>query len=133
MQRVFLDANVLFSAVYREQAGLLQLWRLAGVELMTSDYAAQEAAANLTDPAQRNRLTKLLKTLTIISHPREMPSLPAGVHLPEKDAPILQAAMTGGAAILLTGDKTHFGRYFGKTVGGIRILSPGDFLRERGR
>lgn len=131
MQRVFLDANVLFSAAYREQAGLLRLWRLAGVELMTSDYAAQEAAANLTDPAQRHRLTKLLKTLAIIPHSRGMPSLPSGVHLPEKDAPILQAAMDGGAAILLTGDISHFGRYFGKTVGGVRILLPGDFLRER--
>ena len=131
MQRVFLDANVLFSAAYREQAGLLRLWRLASVELMTSDYAAQEAAANLTDPAQRKRLTNLLKTLVIIPHPRVMSSLPAGVHLPGKDAPILQAAMTVGAAILLTGDKTHFGRYFGKNIGGVRILPPGDFLRER--
>jgi len=131
MQRVFLDANVLFSAVYREQAGLLRLWRLTGVELMTSDYAAQEAAGNLTDPAQRSRLTKLLKTLAIIPHSCGMPSLPAGVHLPEKDIPILQAALAVGAAILLTGDVIHFGRYFGKTVGGIRIMPPGDFLRER--
>jgi len=131
MQRVFLDANVLFSAAYREQAGLLRLWRLAGVELMTSDYAAQEAEANLTDPAQRNKLMKILKTMTIIPHPRRMLSLPAGVHLPEKDAPIMQAALAGGAAILLTGDVTHFGRYFWKNVGGVRILPPGDFLRER--
>ena len=130
MQRVFLDANVLFSAAYRAQAGLLRLWRLAGVELMTSDYAVQEAVANLTDSAQRNRLTKLLKTLAIIPHPRVMPSLPAGVHLPEKDVPILQAALAVGAAVLLTGDKTHFGRYFGKKIGGVRILPPGDFLRE---
>ncbi|MDD5679460.1 MAG: PIN domain-containing protein [Kiritimatiellae bacterium] len=131
MQRVFLDANVLFSAAYREQAGLLRLWRLAGVELMTSDYAAQEAAANLIDPAQRNRLANLLKTMVLMLHTPGMPPLPAGVRLPEKDAPILQAALAAGAAILLTGDITHFGRYFGKTVGGVRILSPGDFLRER--
>ena len=131
MRRVFLDANVLFSAAYREQSGLLRLWRIAGVELMTSDYAAQEATANLADPAQRNRLVKLLKTLTIISHSRGMPSLPSGVHLPGKDAPILQAAMVASAEILLTGDKTHFGRYFGKNVGGVRIMPPGDFLCER--
>lgn len=131
MRRVFLDANILFSAVYREQAGLLRLWRVAGVELVTSDYAAQEASANLTDPEQRNRLVKLLKTLAIIPHPCMMPPLPAGVRLLGKDAPILQAAMAAGAAILLTGDKTHFGRYFGKTAGGVRILPPGDFLRER--
>ena len=131
MQRVFLDANVLFSAAYREQAGLLRLWRLADVELVTSDYAAQEATANMTDSMQRKRLMKLLKTLAIIPYSHAMPSLPSGVHLPEKDVPILQAALAAGVTILLTGDITHFGRYFGKTVGGVRILPPGDFLRER--
>jgi len=131
MQRVFLDANIIFSAAYREQAGLLRLWRLAGVELMTSDYAAQEAAANLTEPAQRSRLAKLLKTLAIVPHARVMPPLPPGIHLPKKDEPILQAAMAVGAAILLTGDMAHFGRYFGKTAGSVRIMPPGDFLRER--
>ncbi len=130
MHRVFLDANVLFSAAYCEQAGLLRLWSLDGVELITSDYAAQEATANLTDPAQHNRLMRLLKALAIIPHPRGMPPLPIGVHLPEKDAPILQAAMAAGATVLLTGDLTHFGRYFEKIVGGVRILPPGDFLRE---
>jgi predicted nucleic acid-binding protein len=132
MPRVFLDANVLFSAAYREQAGLTRLWRLDGVELITSDYAAQEAAANLADPAQRIRLRKLLSALAIFPHPRRLAALPAGVNLPEKDEPILQAAIAAGVAVLLTGDTTHFGRYFGKKVGGVRILTPGTFLRQRG-
>ncbi len=33
MRRVFLDANILFSAAYREKAGLLRLWRLPGVDV----------------------------------------------------------------------------------------------------
>jgi predicted nucleic acid-binding protein len=132
MQRVFLDANVLFSVAYKEKAGLLRLWRLHGVKLVTSEYAAEEAAVNLTESVQRDRLAKLLKDIEITRHVSPLPALPADVTLPEKDAPILQAAMSARATVLLTGDVTHFGRYFRKTVGGIRILTPGEFLLEVG-
>ncbi len=128
MNRVFLDANVLFSAAYMEKAGLLQLWGLHGVELVTSDYAIKEAAINLAESVQRDRLTKLIKVMKVTPCMSLLPVLPAGVTLPEKDVPILQAAMSAGAGFLLTGDVMHFGRYFGKTVGGVRILSPGAFL-----
>ena len=47
MDRLFLDANILFSAAYRLGAGLLRLWRLREVQLMTSDYALKEAQVNL--------------------------------------------------------------------------------------
>ena len=133
MKLVFLDANILFSVAYREKAGLVRLWRLHGVKLVTSDYVAQEVAANLIAPAQRDRLAKLLKSVAIISHPCVLPALPVGVSLPEKDTPILQAAMSARAAVLLTGDVTHFRRYFGKVVGGVRILPPADFLQEAGK
>ena len=132
MQRVFLDANILFSAAYREHAGLLRLWQLTGVQLVTSDYAAQEAASNLAESAQRDRLVGLIEGLVVLPHPQTSIASPAGVSLPAKDAPILQAAMNGHAAVLLTGDVAHFGRYFGKTVGGVRILPPADFLHEFG-
>ena len=39
MDRVFLDANVLFSAAYRQDSSLLRLWELKDVELVTSAYA----------------------------------------------------------------------------------------------
>ena len=130
MQRVFLDANILFSAAYREKAGLLRIWRLPGVELVTSNYASQEATANLTEPAQLGRLAMLLHSVTVMPHPSALPDLPHGLSLPAKDMPIFQAAMCGGASILLTGDVTHFGRFFGKTIAGIRILAPAVFLRE---
>ena len=64
MDRIFLDANVLFSAAYRPDAGLARLarlWRLEGVELITSAYAAEEAKLNLTEEDQRARLTELLQ------------------------------------------------------------------------
>ena len=128
MKRVFLDANVLFSAAWRESNGLLRLWALTGVELVTSDYAAREAELNLPDEARRLRLKQLLRRVTVLPHPAAPPPLPSGVHLPAKDVPILQAAVCARAMILLTGDVTHFGPYFGKSLGGVLVLPPAAFL-----
>lgn len=128
MTRIFLDANILFSAVYRENASLLKLWQMANVVLITSDYAVQETIVNLNKTEQRDRLTKLLQTVTVQAYPINPPTLPVLINLPEKDIPILQAAIIGNADILLTGDVSHFGRYFGKTICGIRIMRPTDLL-----
>jgi len=130
MKRAFLDANVLFSAAYMEKAGLLRLWRLPGVQLLTSDYAVKEASANLHESVQRDRLAKLLETVEITPYTSLLPALPVDVMLPEKDVPILQAAIDAHATVLLTGDVTHFGRYFRKTIGGVHILPPSDFLLD---
>ncbi|MBI3986028.1 MAG: hypothetical protein HY343_03865 [Lentisphaerae bacterium] len=68
--------------------------------------------------------------MTVHPHSTSWPELPAGIVLPGKDAPILQAAINAQAVILLTGDMLHFGRYYGKIFVGVRILPPGDFLRD---
>lgn len=56
MDRLFLDANVLFSAAYRPDAGLLQLWKIKNVILCSSAYALEEARINLEEENQRARL-----------------------------------------------------------------------------
>jgi predicted nucleic acid-binding protein len=128
MRRVFLDANVLFSAAYRENAGLLELWKLSDTHLLTSRYAAEEALRNLDSRERRSRLARLLEEVELV--PEALAEkLPAGVRLPEKDRPILQAALAAGATHLLTGDLRDFGPLFGRQVGGIRITTPGAFLR----
>ena len=53
--------------------------------------------------------------------------------LPPKDRPVLLAAIVSGADVLLTGDITHFGACLGTTVGGVRVLLPGEFVRPRNR
>jgi|SRR5215472_7019146 len=126
MDRLFLDANVLFSAAYRPEAGLVRLWKLRDVVLCTSHYAAEEARLNLSDDAQRERLAALLLTLQFCEASER--GLPRGVSLPEKDAPILIAAIEAGATHLLTGDVRHFGPYFGKTIEGVLISLPGRVL-----
>lgn len=47
MTRVFLDANVLFSAAWRTGCGLTRLWHIESNRLVTSPYAANEAERNL--------------------------------------------------------------------------------------
>lgn len=128
MDRVFLDANVLFSAAYRPDAGLRRLWKLPDTRLVSSVYAAEEARRNLNAPGQRKALEELLDDveLTYAAY-TESARVPA-VELPDKDWPILLAAVSAGATHLLTGDPRHFGPYYGEKPGGILILTPGDYL-----
>ena len=131
MDRLFLDANVLFSAAYRLNAGLLKLWRLEDAALCTSRYALEEARANLEEHAQHQRLVRLSKSLQLVE--ADPGSLPSGISLPEKDLPILLAALRVGASHLLTGDIRHFGPYFGKRIQDTVVMLPGEYLRIRNR
>jgi hypothetical protein len=97
------------------------------VELMTSTYAAKEARVNLSEEDQRSRLQELLARVTIVTR---LAPLPPGATLPAKDQPILQAALYAGATHLLTGDKQHFGKYFGRRVGGILVLPTAEYFRR---
>jgi len=129
MDRVFLDANVLFSAAYRERAGLLRLWRLGDTELLTSAYSAEEARRNLDTSDARSRLEDLLRNVKLV--PESAEPLPRDVRLAEKDEPILRSALAASATHLLTGDVRDFGRLLGKRVGGVMVQLPGNYLHER--
>src|SRR5580704_3943322 len=163
MDRLFLDANVLFSAAYRPNAGLLQLWKLRGAVLCSSRYALEEARINSTDEAQKRRLSRLARSIQLFDPPDRQPdrqpgrqrsagvslpdpldlslpdavgvSLPkaVGVSLPEKDWPIFSAALAARATHLITGDVRHFGPYFGKAIHGILIMTPARYLKTRRR
>jgi uncharacterized protein len=129
MDRLFLDANVLFSAAYRPDTGLLSLWKLKNVTLCSSRYAVEEARFNLDDDDQRARLETLTQHLHLFEAAAR--DLPSGISLPEKDVPILLAAIEARASQLLTGDVRHFGSHFGRRIAGVLILLPGEYLRAR--
>lgn len=128
--RVFLDANVLFSAAWLEGSGLARLWRLPGAALVSSRIAVAEADRNLDSDERRSRLQSLVAKMTLVDAPPQA-ALPAGVDLVPKDAPILLAAIEAGASHLLTGDRRHFGHLYGKSVSGVKILMPATYLESR--
>ena len=131
MHRLFLDANILFSAAYRADAGLVQFWRLKNTTLCSSSYALEEARINLAENAQRHRLLKLARQVHFFdAAPRR---LPADISLPEKDVPIFLAAIEARATHLITGDVRHFGLHFSKQMAGILVLPPADYLKGHRR
>jgi len=131
VDRVFLDANVLFSASYDDDNRLLELWNLAEVELMTSAFAVGETVRNATTELQRERLNRLLASVKIVPEPPLDRGLPVGITLPAKDVPILLSAIHARATHLLTGDKRHFGLLFTQVIEGVLIQRPSSFLATR--
>jgi uncharacterized protein len=135
--KVFLDANVLYSAAYLAGSKLADLWNLSATEIVTSFYGVEEARRNLASdrPEALVRFEALLRTTRVVPE-AEDEVLPGSIELDPKYRPILLAAMSARADYLLTGDRTHFGKLYGSRVGSVRILPPADYLnlrRRRGR
>jgi uncharacterized protein len=127
MDRVFLDANVLFSVAYGSP-GLRRLWTHAAEGrclLLTSAQAVEEARRNLDSPTQQRRLARMVRQVEIVPQPVEL-SCP--LELPPEDRLIFLAAAAAGATHLLTGDLRHFGSYYGRRVQGVLVLRPAAYL-----
>lgn len=126
--RIFLDANILFSAVKTDGAirQLLQLLRAAGHHCQVDGYVIEEARRNLAAkaPGSDAALHALLRNMTVADLHLSGPGSDAVLALAEKDRPVLAAAIRSGCGALVTGDRTHFGRFYGKTLGGVAIHSP---------
>ena len=133
MDRIFLDANVIYSAAYLSQSRLRELWDLSHAELLTSPFALEEVRRNLglDRPERLGDLEKLVSRMTITPEPGPGRSLPDDVDLVDKDRPILIAAIQARATHLLTGDKDHFGKLFGRTVAGVLILPPSQYFKNK--
>jgi hypothetical protein len=87
-----------------------------------------EARRNLSGDDQRRRLDALVRAFEIVPTPAAA-VLPEGLVLPPDDQLIFLAAMTGQATHLLTGDRTQFGPYYGRTIAGVIILPPSIYLQ----
>jgi predicted nucleic acid-binding protein len=121
--RVFLDANILFSAAQPQSrmAAFLEVIFDKG-ECLTNPYAVDEARRNLVlkFPGGLKALERLAKRCEMVSRL----AADLAVDLPLKDKPILGGAIAGQATHLLTGDKRDFGKHWGKVVHGVKIVSP---------
>lgn len=121
--RIFLDANILFSASQPQSRMGLFLDALRDrADCLTNDYAVEEARRNLAAkfPDGLKSLERLVKQCEIVSQLTTV----LEVELPLKDVPILGGAIAGGATHLLTGDEKDFGKFWGKTIKGVKIVSP---------
>lgn len=126
--RIFLDANILFSAAKSDGAlrKLLRLLLNDGHECWVDDYVVTEARRNLRakEPEALTLFEALLAHLNIA--PAQLPGKP-NVEidwLPEKDRAVLAAAIRLHCEALVTGDRTHFGKGYGNMFGGVTIYSP---------
>jgi predicted nucleic acid-binding protein len=132
VDRLFLDANVLFSAAWREGSGVARLWQLEAVELVTSEFAIEEARRSLPDDERVDRLASLLERVRVVQATMPDPASRRGIELPGKDWPIIGGAIAAGATHLITGDARDFGRWFGRRLFGVLVVTPASYLRTVG-
>lgn len=126
--RIFLDANILFSAAKSDGAvrELIMRLRVAGHRLCADAYVVAEAKRNLETkyPSAAPELESLLRTVDVAAfRPGRLPEA-VSAQLPEKDRPVLAAAVRLRCDVLVTGDRTHFGMLYGSIVEGVTIHSP---------
>ena len=135
--KLFLDANVLFTAAHNPNGKAALVIELSGWEswsLATSAYAREEAIRNLERkaPDAIARMNTLLKSLRVVEHRLDMPF---PIALVEKDRPIFQAALGWGASHLLTGDLKHFGAMMNQPnkTRGVVVQTVAEFLESVAR
>jgi predicted nucleic acid-binding protein len=124
--RLFLDANVLVSAAWKDGSKVCRLWQIIGVELLTSNFVVAECLRNLPRDEQQSRFVQLLLALRVLNF-EKLPRLESPPPLPEKDQHVLAAAVLARADFLVTGDRKHFGAWYGGSVCGIRVEPPARF------
>ena len=131
VDRIFLDGNILFSLAWGSP-GLARLGGWAQKRkclLFASQYVIEGARRNLAAPEQIQRLESFLSHVQVV--PEVDPHIPCPIGLPEKDRPVFMAAISIQANYFLTGDITHFGEYYGKSVSGVKILRPREYFVSR--
>lgn len=126
--RIFLDANVLFSAAKSDGAvrQLLMLLEKSGHEFCVDSYVIEEARRNLVAKAPDRvvALERLLSRMKTAGAQRSDVVLEVSLPLPAKDRPVLAAAIRQSCTALITGDRRHFGALYGRTIQGVTIYSP---------
>jgi predicted nucleic acid-binding protein len=132
IQSLFLDANIIFSAAYKDGLSrvLFHFGKAGEVKLIASDWVLEEAKRNLQIKFEKtlpffNR--EILPTLRIKSPDISHGVCPVELH--EKNRPVLGAAVVLKAAYLITGDTRHFRHLFGKTVQGVTITNPRNYFQ----
>ena len=121
--RIFLDANILFSAADPVSATRRVLEALLEHgEAVTSPHAVEEAGRNLE--IKRPQCVADFKKLLERLHTTHAFADLTDSHIPfsKEDIAVLGSAIGTRCTHFWTGDKCHFNKLYGKTVEGVMIV-----------
>ena len=127
--RVFLDANVLFAALWNGEGLPRRLIGRADVfEILTCDMAVEEARRNLAakKPEAVAELAMVCATLVVTGTVFQGLAIP----LNDKDKPIFYSAKACRADVLLTGDKGFRDVAAAEAGRGLEVLTPREFYER---
>jgi uncharacterized protein len=134
VHKLFLDANVLFTAAHNpdgKAAFLFDALTRNHWKLFSSIHAIEEARRNISIKYPRclQRLEELVARIIPVPQAASAEVL---IALPEKDRPIFLAAHAAEVTHLLTGDLKHFGPHMNQPdkSGGIIIQTVSEYLRS---
>lgn len=121
--RIFLDANILFSASANGSATRLLFDAVLKYtnECLTNPHAFEEAKRNIEAkrPQQLSEFKKISKSISVSN----AFYTDFTADLPQQDIPILAGAIGSQCTHLWTSDKNHFGALYGKTIHDVQIIS----------
>lgn len=130
--KLFLDANVLFTAAHNPNGKAALVIELAGDrvwEALTSSFAVEEARRNLESkfPDALDAIESLLKVVDVV--PTVFDET-CPIELPERDVPIFLSALRAGCIHLLTGDRKDFGKHMNapERTSGLMIQTVAELL-----
>jgi predicted nucleic acid-binding protein len=132
--RLFLDSSVLLAAAGSSTGASRLLFDIAsrhGWELLTAEYCLREAEFNLPKLGKKAELswTQIIRPAVIPLSTRLTLDRPL-IFRATKDRPVVISALSQKADYLLTLDRDDFHGLLGRTVYGLPIRTPGEFLRE---
>ena len=129
-----MDSSVLLAASGSSTGASRLLFDIAsrhGWELLTAEYCLREAEFNLPKLGKKAELswTQIIRPAVIPLSTRLTLDRPL-IFRATKDRPVVISALSQKADYLLTLDRDDFHGLLGRSVYGLPIRTPGEFLRE---
>ncbi|MFA5855003.1 MAG: putative toxin-antitoxin system toxin component, PIN family [Candidatus Gracilibacteria bacterium] len=139
MKKVFLDANIFFSATLSETGGSRKIFSLAQcgmIELFSSTYALKEARTNIFKKLGGKYLPEFYSLVALLTEVDKTVISDSALnkfekYIIKKDCPILIGAIGMEVDILITLDRKDFkSENMQKKVWPFKILTPKEFLQQ---
>jgi len=132
--RLFLDSSVLLAASGSSKGASRLLFDNAvshGWLLLTADYCLREVEFNLPKLGKKAALSwgEIIQPALIPATARLTLDRPL-IYRATKDRPVVISALSQKADYLVTLDRDDFHDLLGRSVYGLPIRTPGEFLRE---